>query len=148
FEPSLEMREIVEILAMAGMRHDPWIGRDIGDREVAGDEGAVAQTLVHDAIESVRLIGVAGNGIGHLFRRIEIEMAVLPGNWPEIAALPEQPLQHLDAAPYVARNEATGLLREIEQDCTRLEDGDRRSPLGRRMIDDCRDAVVGRNGQK
>src|SRR6266404_6718510 len=37
-EPALQMREVVDVLALVLVRHDPGIARHVGDRIVAGDE--------------------------------------------------------------------------------------------------------------
>src|SRR5215216_2064475 len=42
-EPALQMREIVEILPLALMRHDPGIRSHVGDGISAGDELAVGK---------------------------------------------------------------------------------------------------------
>src|SRR6195256_2725266 len=40
-EPAFEVREILELLSLPLVRHDPGVGRNIGDRVRAGDERAV-----------------------------------------------------------------------------------------------------------
>jgi hypothetical protein len=45
-------------------------------------------------------------------------------------------------------DELAGLVGQIKQDGARLEHRNRLAAVGRRMIDDRRDAVVGRDGQK
>ena len=51
------------------------------------------------------------------------------------------------AAAKVLRDEAAGLVREVEQDRARFEHADRRAAIGWRVIDDRRHLVVGRNAQ-
>ena len=53
-EPALEVGEVLELLALPLVRHDPRIARHVGDRIVAGDEVAVGQPLVEHAVEAVR----------------------------------------------------------------------------------------------
>src|SRR5260221_9809138 len=62
-------------------------------------------------------------------------MVVLPGHRPEPAHLPEQPLQHLEAAAQILWQELAGLLAEIDEDGARFEDADRR-PAARRFVVD------------
>jgi hypothetical protein len=76
------------------------------------------------------------------------EMIVLAGHRPEIAHLPEQPLDRLVAAAQIARDELSGLVGEIEEDRARLEQGDWLAAVSRRVIDDGRYAVVRRDRQE
>src|SRR5829696_10216734 len=45
-EPALQMREVVEVLALALMRHDPGIGSHVGNRVGAGDVSRSARRLL------------------------------------------------------------------------------------------------------
>src|SRR6185503_11006470 len=76
------------------------------------------------------------------------EMIVLPGHRPESAHLPEQPLHHVVALVRLGRQELAGLLAEIEQNGASLEHRDRRAAARGLMIEDRRDAVVGRHLEK
>ncbi len=109
--------------------------------------GAIRQLLVEHAVEPVGLVGVAVDGVGHLFGRIDAEMVGLSEHRAEAAHLPEQPLVHLHAPALVGRIEATGLAAEILQDGAGFEDRDRLAvrPVG---IDDGRHLVVGRDRQE
>src|SRR5262249_17191199 len=98
--------------------------------------------------EPVRRLDVAVDRVRHLLRRILAEMMVLAGHRAEPAHLPEEPLQHLGAAAEIARDEAAGLLGEIEKYGARFEERDRRTAIRRRVIDDRRNAVVGRDFQE
>jgi hypothetical protein len=71
-------------------------------------------------------------------------VVVLAGHGAEAAHLPEQPLEGLRVAGEIGRQEAAGFLRQVEQDGARLEDRDRPVALGRVVVDQRRDAVVGR----
>src|SRR5260370_40162982 len=62
-------------------------------------------------------------------------MVVLPGQRPEPAHPPEQPLQRLEAAAQILWQELAGLLAEIDEDGARFEDADRR-PAARRFVVD------------
>jgi hypothetical protein len=73
------MREVLELLALALIGHDLGIRGHVGDAVVrAGDERAVARPLVQHAIEPVRLLDVAVDGVGNFLGRILAEMVVLP----------------------------------------------------------------------
>src|SRR5260221_6817892 len=96
-EPAPQMREIIQVLAMRLMRHDPGIAGDIGDRVIAGNGPTIGEALVEDAIEPVGFVLITRNRIRHLLRRIDIEMPVLPGHGSETRHLPEQPLDGLGA---------------------------------------------------
>src|ERR1700674_3666412 len=43
-EPALQVREILELLSLPLVWHDPRVGRDIGDRVLTGDERAIGET--------------------------------------------------------------------------------------------------------
>ena len=73
---------------------------------------------------------------------------VLTRHRPEPAHLPEQPLQHLDPAANVGRDELPGLFGKIEQDRPGLENRNRRAAVLWFVIDDGRDAVVRGNRQE
>ena len=73
---------------------------------------------------------------------------VLPGHWPQAAHLPEQPLQgHLPTAQVLGQ-ELPGFFREVEQDRPGFEQGQRLAAVGRGLVDNGRDAVVGGYFQK
>ncbi|CFM29709.1 Uncharacterised protein [Bordetella pertussis] len=147
-EPALEVRKLVQVLALALVRHDPGIGRHVGDRVVAGDELALRQLAVEHAIQAVGFLDVALDGVGDALGRIGREVVVLAGHGAQSAHLPEQPLQHVGAPAQVGGDELAGLLGQVQQDGAGLEQRDRRAAIGRRLIDDGRDAVVGRDGQE
>ena len=91
------------LLALPLVRHDPGIDRHVGDRVVAGDEGAIGQPLVEHAVEPVDLVAVAVHRVGNLLHRVIAEMIVLAGHRAEIAHLPEQPLDRVGARAQIAR---------------------------------------------
>ena len=73
---------------------------------------------------------------------------VLPRHRAEPTHLPEQPLHDLDAAVQILRQELTGLLREVLEDCPRLEHTDRLAAADGGIVDDRRDPVIGRDPQE
>src|SRR5258708_29349117 len=77
-EPALQMRKILQPLALPLVGDGPGIGRDVGDRILAGDEFMVGKALVQDAVESVGLLDVAIDRVGDLLGRVAAEMMVLP----------------------------------------------------------------------
>ena len=94
----------------------------------AGEEFAVREPTVHDAVDAVHLVAEAVDGVGQFLGRVMAEMVRLPGFGTEIGHLPEQPLVDLDAAAFVLGIEFAGLAAEILQDRTGLEDRDRPPP--------------------
>jgi hypothetical protein len=62
--------------------------------------------------------------------------------------LPKEPLHDLRAAAQIGGKKLAGLLSEILKNSTGLEDADRLAADGRIVVDDRRNAVVGRNRQK
>ena len=147
-EPASEIREVVELLALRLVRHDPRIGRHVGDRVRTRHELAVGEAIVQHAIEAVGLLDIALDGIGDFFGRIAREMMVLAGHRPEAADLPEQPLERFGMAAQVLGNELLGLFRQIHENRARLEHRDRLAAAGRGVIHDRRHPVVGRDGQE
>src|SRR5260370_40906093 len=73
-------------------------------------------------------------------------MAQLAGHRAEIADLPEQPFEALFAAAPDLRHEAPGLFREVDKDCTRVDE--RRRTVRRIVLNNRWHAVVGANRQK
>ena len=76
------------------------------------------------------------------------EVVVLAGFGPQSAHLPEQPLQRHVTPAQVLRDVLPCLVAQVQQDSTRLEDRDRLADLGRRVVNDRRDAIVRRDAQK
>src|SRR5258705_8368780 len=62
-EPALEVREILDLLSLRLVRHDPRERCDIGHRVLTGDELAVGQTLVQHPVQAVRFLYVAPDGV-------------------------------------------------------------------------------------
>ena len=124
------------------MRHDPGVAGHIGNRIVACDEGPVGELSVEHAIEPVGFLDVALDRIRDLVGRILREVVVLSGHRTKAAHLPEQPFQCVGAAARVARQEPAGLFGEIDKDRPAFKNGQRRTTVGGRMVDDGRHAVV------
>src|ERR1700704_2079357 len=61
-EPALQVREILELLSLPLVWHDPRVGGDIGDRILTGEERTVGETLVQHPVQAVRLLDVALDG--------------------------------------------------------------------------------------
>ncbi len=147
-DPALHVREVVDVLALAVVDDDPGIARHVRDGIGTRHELAIGQTPVEHPVEPVDLVAVAIDGVGQLVLRIVRKVVVLAGHRPEPAHLPEQPLDRFGAASHVARDELAGLVGEIEQDRARFEHRDRLAAAGGRVVDQRRDAVVGRHRQK
>src|ERR1700682_3139139 len=94
-EPALEMRKVVNVLALVLVPHHPGIARHIRERIIAGDELAIPETLVEHAIEPVGLVHIAVDGVFDFFLGVIAEVMVLAGHRPEPAHLPERPLYRI-----------------------------------------------------
>src|SRR5262249_52677902 len=147
-EPALEVGEVLELLALPLPRHDPRIARHVGDRVFAGDEIAAGELLVEHAIEPVDLVDVALGRVGNPLGGVVGEVVVLPAHRPKAAHLPEQPLDGLVALARVGGEELAGLLGEIDQHRARFEHRDRLAAVLRLVVDQRRNAVVGRDRQE
>ena len=75
-------------------------------------------------------------------------MAVLAEHGPQPTHLPHQPFHDAGAGPRFLRQEAPGLVGQIDQDRPGLEHRDRLAAIGRRAVHDGRNAVVRADRQK
>ena len=73
---------------------------------------------------------------------------ILSRHRAEVPHLPEHPLDAVQARAPLMGDEPAGLVGEVDQDRARFEHRQRRSAIGRRLIDDAGDAVVGRDLQE
>jgi len=103
---------------------------------------------VEHAVQTVRLLHIAVDRIRNPARRVNAEMVVLSGHRSQPAHLPEQPLRHGLPTADVLRQEAAGLLGEVQEDGARLEQADWLAAIARCGIDDRRHSVVRRDGEK
>src|SRR5216684_4050098 len=147
-EPALEMRKVVDVLALVLVPHHPGIARHIRDRITAGDELAILETLVEHAVEPVGFVHIAIDGVFDFFLGVIAEVMVLPRHRTEPAHLPERPLNRVVTAVDVGGKEFSGLLRQIQQHRAGFEDRNRLAAALRLMIEHCGNAVVGRDRQK
>src|SRR3954447_19614431 len=121
-EPALEMREVVDVLALVLVRHDPGIARHVGNGVIAGDELAIGEALVEYAIQPVGLVDIAVDGVLDLFLGVVREVMVLPRHRAQPAHLPESPLDRVVAAKEIGGEKLAGLIGEIQQHRAGLED--------------------------
>ena len=142
------MREVVEVLLLPRVRHHPRIAGHVRDRVVAGDELAIGESLVQDAIEPSGLLHVAIHRIGDALRRVLDEVMILTGHGSEPGHLPHEPLEHVDPGARLLREEAPRLRGEVDQDRAGFEDGDRPAAVTRIGVDDGGNAIVRRDGQE
>src|SRR5882762_3716535 len=91
-EPALQVREILELLSLPLVWHDPRVGGDIGDRVLTGEERAVGETLVQYPVQAVRLLDVALDGVRNRLGCVAGEVMVLSGHGAQARHLPEEPL--------------------------------------------------------
>ncbi|CEE82426.1 hypothetical protein XAC2852_820143 [Xanthomonas citri pv. citri] len=147
--PALQMGEGGVVGFEVAIDFDPRIAGHVGNAVVvAGQEGVVGQALVEHAMQATHLGVVALDRVRNLFRCIDVEVTHLTAHRAQPAHLPEQPLQCSDPAAGIARQEAAGLLGQIQQDRAGLEHALRTAAIGRCMVDDGRHLVVGRNLQE
>src|SRR5208337_397954 len=150
-EPALEIFELPDVLTLRLPADRPGIGDHVGDRVfVAGDIVPVIKPVVEHAIEPVRFVGEAADGVGLVALLVPetSEVPALAELRPLIGHLPEHPLIDLVAGAKVLRIEAPGLLREIHHDRAGLEDADRGPAVRRRVVYHRRHAVVRADLQK
>src|SRR4051794_20211688 len=75
-------------------------------------------------------------------------MMILARHRPKPAHLPEQPLQHFEAAAQIVWQKPMRFFSKVEQDRAEFKQGNRSPAIHRRMIDHGWYAVIGRNRQK
>ncbi len=141
FEPSLQVREFVDVLPLPLPAVGPADQRHVCNGVFAGDERTILETDVHDAVEAVHFVDVTIDRVGQCFHRVVLEVVHLPRHRPDASHLPEQPLLDLDAPALIGGIKLAGLASEILQDRTRLKNRDRPSARPLR-IHDCRHAIV------
>ncbi len=121
---------------------DPGIGRDVGDRVLAGEVFRLAQAPVENSVKAVLFLGVTLDGVRHLLFRRTQEMVHLAEHRPDVAHLEHQPLQRQVFTTVGLRQESAGLRREIDQDRARFHHRDRLS-VGAFGVDDRGNLAVG-----
>ena len=80
FEPALQMREVIDVLVLPLPDVDPADASHVGDRVFAGEEVAVLQPRIHNAVETIDLVLVALDGVRQRLARIMFEMIELAGH--------------------------------------------------------------------
>ena len=136
------MREIRQVDLVALVAPGPAEDREVGDRQLIGDEVVRRQPPVEHAVQPAGLVGEALQPVGALRLVLQRdEMMHLAGHRAEAAHLPHQPFIHRDPLQQRLGQEFAGLLAEIEQDRAGFEYADRHAvrALG---VDDRRNLVV------
>ena len=104
-----------------------------------------ASRCLEHRVEPPRDSRVAVDGVGHLFRRGEVEVMRLAEKRSEARHLPHQPFLDFDPLALVVPGiEAAEFPRQVEEDRPRFEDRDRRA-AGPLRIPDRGNLVVGRH---
>src|ERR1700730_2964649 len=75
-------------------------------------------------------------------------MMVLAGHRAKAADLPEEPFERFHPAAQIRREKSPGFLGEIDEDRAGFENGQGRATVARIVVNDCRNAVIGRYRQK
>ena len=145
FEPALEVRKVIEILALPLMEDDPRIASHISNRIFSGGKLAIGEPFIEHSVEALGFLDIALDRIGQLLVRVVSKVMILAEHRPQPAHLPKEPLHDLRAAAQIGGQKLAGLLSEILKNSTGLEDADRLAAASRFVVDDRRNAVVGRN---
>ena len=119
---------------------DPRIGRDVGDRVVAGEVRRVPSSAWFEhADDAQRLADEALDRVRDLLGRLVHEVAGLADDRPDVAHLVHEPLHHVGARAHVgAAGSGPRLLGEVDEDRARLEERERAA--GDVVIDDRRES--------
>ena len=128
---ALQMRKVLQVLALALVGNNPRISRHVRNGILAGDERAIGEALVKYAIQAICLAHISVDRVWDLCRRILAEMMILTGHRTEAAHLPKQPLGDLDFAAKIGAHEFSGPLGKIKKDraaCRRPLARDQQSP--------------------
>src|SRR5581483_1236468 len=81
-EPALEVREVIEVLLLTLVRHDPWIARHVRNRVRSGNEIAARELLVEHRIEARGLLDITLDCIADFLWCVGDEVVVLAGHRP------------------------------------------------------------------
>ena len=107
------MRKIIQILSLP-LRNDPWIRCHVGNGVlVADNKFSPGEALIQHRIQARRFFHVTLDCIRQFFRRVMVEVMVLPQHRPQTAHLPHQPFERFDLAAQIFWNEFTGLAGKI-----------------------------------
>jgi hypothetical protein len=83
--------------------------------------GNFANALVDHAVNALRFVRLAIDGVLDLFGCIAAAVMRLAEHWSNACHLEHQPLEHLVAAARVCGYQPPGLLGKIDQNSARLE---------------------------
>src|SRR5262245_55608432 len=121
-QPALEVAEALDGDARPAVDAHPRPVRDVGDRVLAGQPLALPEAPVEHLEEAARLVLVAVDRRLDLLREVAVEDVGLPHHRPDAAHLEHEPLDRARAALAVLRQQAPGLLGQVDQDRAGLED--------------------------
>ena len=116
-KPDFQVREVVKVLTLPGVRHNPRINGHVSDAVlVSRYELAAFQLLVQHSVQARGFVDLTLYRVGDFFGGEATEVMVLSGHWAKAAHLPKQPLQGHLPATQVFRQETPGFFCEVEQD--------------------------------
>src|SRR5262249_38288561 len=141
--PPLDVAKIRQVDLVTLMPPSPAENREIGYRNAAPGELDFPEPLVEYAVETPRLFRVALKPVTPILLVGDLqEMVHLAGHRTKAAHLPHQPFEHRHLPAQFGRPEFSGLLTEIDEDCTGFENADRQA-AGSLAIDDRGNLAVG-----
>src|SRR5215470_3000706 len=144
--PALDVFEFLDVLALSLMVDGPRVGDHVGDGVfVAGEPGAVGQTIVEHAIEAVGLVREAVDGVALVALAVTqaTEVAALAELGPLVGHLPHHPLGDLVLGPHLLWPEFPLLFGDVHHDGTRFEHAERRAAALGLVVHHHGHAVVG-----
>ena len=144
-EPALEVRELVDVLALRLPADRPRIADHVGDRVfVTGDVAAPIQPVVQDPVQPVGFVGETRHGIALIAPSVAepAEMPAFAELRSLVGHLPDDPLRDLVLAAQILRPEAARLLGEVHHDRAGFENRDRFAAARRVVVDNDRHAMV------
>src|SRR5215467_11711673 len=144
--PALDVLEFLDVLALSLMVDGPRVGDHVGDGVfVAGEPGAVGQTIVEHAIEAVGLVREAVDGVALVALAVTqaTEVAALAELGPLVGHLPHHPLGNFILGPHLLWPELSLFFGDVHHHGPRFEHAERRAAALGLVVDHHGHAVVG-----
>src|SRR4030095_14759783 len=94
-EPAFEIREIIQVLPLPFVQHDPRITGHIRDGIGSANKFSVAKPFVEHAVKPLGFFGISLDRVSNFLVDVTSEVMILTEHRAEPAHLPEKPLHHL-----------------------------------------------------